>query len=128
MLARRTLHFGTEQIFFKCAWGFRSEDGFIEPRRDREATILASVSQEEGFVNGDMAGTHFHGYEGWTRLVKVYDTRRPTKSSDKLLAFSRIAQRYEGMLKDVGVAGKICTGARNTGKSLPAIALRHGLG
>ncbi|KAI9868469.1 MAG: hypothetical protein M1813_005913 [Trichoglossum hirsutum] len=105
MLARRTLHFGTEQMFFECAQDFRSEDGFVEPRRDWETTVPESLFHEEEFINGDMAGTYFHGYEGWTRLVTIYGTRRLTKSSDKLPAFSGIAQRYEGMLKDVYVAG-----------------------
>ncbi|RYP76682.1 hypothetical protein DL771_001604 [Monosporascus sp. 5C6A] len=105
ILARRTMHFGTEQMFFECAWGFRSEDGYVEPRHYQEATIPESLSMDEGFINGDMAGTQFDGYEGWTRLVYIYGTRRLTKSSDKLPAFSGIAQRYEGILKDVYVAG-----------------------
>jgi Heterokaryon incompatibility protein (HET) len=105
ILARRTLHFGTEQMFFECAWGFRSEDGFVEPRYGRGATIPESLSQGEEFINGDMAGTHFYGFQGWTRLVTIYAARGLTKSSDKLPAFSGIAQRYEAMLKDEYIVG-----------------------
>lgn len=107
ILARRTLHFAAEQMFFECAWGFQSEDGFLEHRGkiDDTPSTARLGGKPSIFVEGDMASTHFSGYEGWARLVNIYGTRLLTKSSDKLPAFSGIAQRYEEMLQDTFVAG-----------------------
>ncbi|KAI5919262.1 heterokaryon incompatibility protein-domain-containing protein [Camillea tinctor] len=107
MLARRTLHFGNDQMFFECAWGFRCEDGYTEPTNSQQATsIPETLSQDEQPTNrGDIAGRQFSGYKGWATLINIYGRRHLTKSSDKLPAFSGLAQRYEGLLQDVYVAG-----------------------
>jgi len=105
ILARRTLHFGPGQMFFECAWGFRSEDGYMEPKKDRGATVSQSAFQEVQTNIKDMADTQLSGREGWSRLVTMYSQRQMAKQSDKLPAFSGLAQRYESILKDVYVAG-----------------------
>jgi hypothetical protein len=104
ILASRTLHFASEQIFFECDTHARSEDGFKMSGRlndiHQEAKPRSQKSSDRN--SGDAL---FRGSSFWYLMLWDYSKRRLTKSSDKLPALSGLARIVGGQLGDKYVAG-----------------------
>lgn len=105
LLASRTLHFGSTQMFFECYGHFRSEDGFR--MRGRLNSIHNDPHQHYPLADPDssLRSSLYRGSELWYQALYFYYPRKLTKSSDKLPALSGIARIVEEQTGDKYVAG-----------------------
>ena len=97
MLAHRTLHYATDQMYFECNEAFLSEDGIhiIDQHHNIYGPSKAPFIQQE--LSGSL--------DSWSNLVWDYGRRKLTKPSDKLPAISGLAKRFEQLLQDDYVVG-----------------------
>ena len=87
-LAKRTLHFTRNELFWECQQMCCSE---VFPK-GLPATMGPPSSQEhEEFFSKKI---HHQRHANWHQLVKVYSPKRLTYSSDKLLAITGLAKQY----------------------------------
>ncbi|KAI0154572.1 heterokaryon incompatibility protein-domain-containing protein [Xylariaceae sp. FL1272] len=107
MLATRQLHYGKHQIYWKCHAGYQFADGC--PSRDRLPDIKHPTIQSicQNFSQDTTAPvpnreTILHEYYS---LVEEYCSRLLTKDSDKLPAFSALAENIHRYLGGYYLAG-----------------------
>ena len=92
-LSPRILHYGRHQILWEC-----SE---LDACETYEGGLPKAIqSYQSGFKHSDRGH-----YDSWARIVKVYSAAKLTKSGDKLIALSGIAQRMQDLLGDQYLAG-----------------------
>ncbi|KAM0361944.1 hypothetical protein ACHAO7_011612 [Fusarium culmorum] len=77
-LANRVLRFGSSQMVWRCAHGYKVDGGSNEEEPRAE---FSTVDEEEAF------------YE-WKDIVEEFTTRRITKAADRLSALAAIAADY----------------------------------
>ncbi|KAH8603101.1 heterokaryon incompatibility protein-domain-containing protein [Bisporella sp. PMI_857] len=83
-LARRTLHYGNNQMYFECSTRFEAEDGFRFT--GHYYPVLRRFRKE---IN-DKSNQAMMDY--WQDLIRAYSSRKLTKASDKLPAISGLAE------------------------------------
>lgn len=114
VLARRVLHFASDQTCFECLEGTVYEEGLRLP--DRYYSVCHVKSQEEavkpdqdgaGGPSSSSRGSHFTGtpFQKWNALLRQYGELKLTFPSDKLPALSGVAKVYSKLLDDEYVAG-----------------------
>jgi hypothetical protein len=104
LLASRTLHFATDQIFFECYGHFRSEDGFkMSGRLNSIHKDSTPVSPKRS--NRNPMDSRYRVPALWYHILQDYTKRELTKGSDKLPALSGLARIVEGQTGDTYVAG-----------------------
>ena len=87
-LAKRTLHFTRNEVFWECQQMCCSE---VFPK-GLPATMGPPSSQEnQEFFSKKI---HHQRHGNWHQLVKMYSPKRLTYSSDKLLAMTGLAKQY----------------------------------
>ncbi len=87
-LAKRTLHFTRNEVFWECQQMCCSE---VFPK-GLPATMGPPSSQEnEEFFSKRI---HHQRHGNWHQLVKMYSPKRLTYTSDKLLALTGLAKQY----------------------------------
>lgn len=104
LLAQRTVHFTEKQVFWECA-----EETKCEARRRKgywdtlrfygrgwKDLELNKSTQEPGCSKA---------YDLWDALVQSYTKRDLTRESDRLVAFSGVAQLFQGLIDDKYLAG-----------------------
>lgn len=97
-LARRTLHFGSNQLLWECSIGSACESYPWDP-------ALAVITRRH--INNDI--TLFRGSHpehAWRPLVIAYSSSKLSFESEKLIAFAGIAK----LLSDIGVLGTYVAG------------------
>jgi len=99
LLASRSLHFASDQIFFECYAHCRSEDGYKMSGRHN------SIHEEPGGSDRNPTQWSYRGPSIWYDIVRDYTRRELTKGSDKLPALSGLARIVEGQTGDTYVAG-----------------------
>jgi hypothetical protein len=108
VLARRTLHYSDQQMFFECNKAYRGEDGlFLNARFD---TIHQKINARDIDPKGiDSEGQSSISKDAllkfWYRLLWIYGQRKLSRPSDKLPAISGIASIFAKRLNDQYVAG-----------------------
>ncbi|KAI1337341.1 heterokaryon incompatibility protein-domain-containing protein [Xylariaceae sp. FL0016] len=85
-LAPRVLHFGRHEMSFECSVMDRCECGMAGDltgwtKASEQATFVISDEQKEGFISDE-----------WRKLVVSYSPLHLTKATDRLVAFSGLAQ------------------------------------
>jgi hypothetical protein len=101
VMSRRVLHCATDQMYYECNGGFRSEDGFGTWRRPD--SICTSPPQGFPVVEETFEVEETHRL--WENLLREYTTRRLTVPTDRLPALSGIARIIAKRLKAEYVAG-----------------------
>lgn len=104
LLASRSLHFASDQIFFECYGHFRSEDGFRASGRYDSLHLDSKPKPTKGSDVND-ADSMFRGPALWYHILSDYTKRELTKRSDKLPALSGLARIMEGQIGDRYMAG-----------------------
>ena len=104
LLSPRVLYFGTHQIFWKDSRGFRCETfpngipGSYQSDRP-ESDEFDPVSRYMGrYELEDRSHSHPDIYKDWNRLITLYSRCDLTRPSDKLIALSGLAQKFESVL------------------------------
>ncbi|KLU91055.1 hypothetical protein MAPG_09579 [Magnaporthiopsis poae ATCC 64411] len=92
VLSRRILHFASDQMYFECTWGFRSEDGLHLPSRFPYTDEMQPIRRTIALG-------------AWYRYIEMYGPRVFTKGSDKLPAIGGIAAMFAKNLNDQYIAG-----------------------
>jgi hypothetical protein len=92
VLAVRTLHFATDQMFWECAEHFEEEQGVIRDEagyytRDYSLQTIADALTSMKSDDLDTRPTH-----AWAHMVEEYTSRNMTCQSDKLPALSGIIE------------------------------------
>lgn len=114
ILARRILHFASEQMYWECLEGFEAEQGLklkyrlpfvsdntqlVEYRDQRHKMAQPIKPKYEGYEqNSKLIGN-------WHELLREYGPRELTNPLDKLPAFSGIAKSLSKSFKDEYLAG-----------------------
>ncbi|KAF2460553.1 hypothetical protein BDY21DRAFT_167593 [Lineolata rhizophorae] len=116
LLAKRTLFYGSNQLFYECQSEFKSEDGFVVPC-DPEYFDIPSVTARFKFADDQDKRWPTHPwsktdeshedrvYNAWADILWFYGDMKLPRSSDKLPALSSIAHRFQDLLQDTYVAG-----------------------
>ncbi|KAK1979049.1 hypothetical protein LZ30DRAFT_772400 [Colletotrichum cereale] len=111
VIARRILHFGSEQLYWECLEGFESEEGLRLPQR------LPSVTSDPGiieYVDGkarkDERVQKYMDWSAstvraWRRLLILYGPRELTNPADKLPTISGVAETFSKIINDEYLAG-----------------------
>lgn len=113
LLSRRILYYGKRQIYWKCPHGFQSADGmpsvgggYIMPSETVTFPAISSALHLNSSTRSD------HGLpamdkilEDYYWLVQAYSARRLTFESDKLPAFSGIAELLHSTIGGDYLAG-----------------------
>ncbi|OAP60541.1 hypothetical protein AYL99_05543 [Fonsecaea erecta] len=113
LLSPRTLHFGTEELYWECEQYVLAEDGAL---LQREFPTLSKVVKSRPGSNfpakGSDSKTHDeeHKHQNswpniWLSLIEEYTSRDLTRDQDKLPALSGIASTVGGLTKDDYLAG-----------------------
>ncbi|KAH7402830.1 heterokaryon incompatibility protein-domain-containing protein [Pyrenochaeta sp. MPI-SDFR-AT-0127] len=97
ILAPRTLHFGSDQLYWECPDGLISEDGYgsFDPRDTSFEHSLEHIAKE--LVDADYR--RFSSTK-WARLVSSYTALDITYPSDRLPALSGILATLQDMTGD----------------------------
>ncbi|KAF2111648.1 heterokaryon incompatibility protein-domain-containing protein [Lophiotrema nucula] len=103
VLAARTLHFASDQMFFECYKHFLGEDGF--KIGGRYHTVYDDAKPKRGEEDDTQLSRQFRGPDLWYELLYAYWPRNLTNGSDKLPAVSGIARTFETLTGDQYVAG-----------------------
>ena len=102
ILAPRTLHFGSDQLYWECAEGLISEDGYgsFDPRDTSFEYSLEHVAEE-------LKNTTYRRFSAtkWASLVRSYTALDITYSSDRLPALSGIVATLQDLTGDACYAG-----------------------
>ncbi|KAF2262763.1 HET-domain-containing protein [Lojkania enalia] len=109
-LAKRTLHFATDQVFFECYQHFVGEDGFrIRGRFYGIYKDSQPIQMEESDADREphqkIERERYRGPSIWYTLLHYYHSRELTRASDVLPALSGIARTVEKITGDRYVAG-----------------------
>jgi hypothetical protein len=104
LLASRTLHFASDQIYFECYSHFRSENGYKMSGRLNSIHKDSRPEVPKGSRIGSLE-LYYRGSSAWYDMVRDYTRRKLTKSSDKLPALSGLARIVEKQTGDTYVAG-----------------------
>jgi hypothetical protein len=102
ILAPRTLHFASDQLFWECENGLVSEDGWgsFDPRDSSFEHSLSHIAEEL------MTGTYRRlSATKWAKLVSAYSALAITYSSDRLPALAGIIYTLQEITGDVCYAG-----------------------
>ncbi|KAJ0164874.1 hypothetical protein CTA2_12993 [Colletotrichum tanaceti] len=111
VLARRILHFGSEQLYWECLEGFESEEGVQLPYRlpciNPDEDVIAHVDKitkknAERHEGLDRSGSSLRS---WSQILWEYGRRELTDPADKLPAISGVAKTFSKMLDDEYLAG-----------------------
>jgi hypothetical protein len=112
VLARRVIHFASDQICFECLEGSLYEDGLQLPDRYYSVYLKQPTEAITGEERGPQASTLRHLRrtnntlkDHWNALLWVYGTLKLTYPADKLPALAGIAKVYSKLLDDEYVAG-----------------------
>ncbi|GJC81644.1 hypothetical protein ColLi_04482 [Colletotrichum liriopes] len=110
-LARRVLHFGSEQVYWECLDGFESEEGIRLPYRlpcvNPDPEVMSYVdkkSKENKDLHKEMDRSA-SSLQAWSQLLWEYGPRELTNPADKLPAISGIASTFSKILDDEYLAG-----------------------
>ncbi|OCL03857.1 HET-domain-containing protein [Glonium stellatum] len=107
LLSRRVLHFGKNQLGWKCVSRHTSEDGVL----DLAETDMKLPVRFSGAATPVSLRTFLHmrdhsdRYSAWYRLVEHYSARKFTYSKDKLVALAGVVELFRTMVDDVPLAG-----------------------
>ncbi|KAJ4378009.1 hypothetical protein N0V83_000839 [Neocucurbitaria cava] len=105
VLATRTLHFASDQMYWECAHCFESEEGMVNVR---EEDFYREYSMEK-IANGlrNVAGIEdpTRRRDAWFLLIEEYTSRDMTYQSDKLPALSGIISALQNLTGDTCYAG-----------------------
>jgi hypothetical protein len=94
LVARRTLHFAKEQVFWECGTGCCCET-FPDGAEHTEKKPFFIKRVYDSFVlNGDASSD-----ELWDSLISDYTSRRLTKANDKLVALSGLVEELHMALE-----------------------------
>ena len=114
LLAPRTLHFSPTQVFWECRTLCSNESwpggipGTMTPRILTNAKILKRElflpikPSTAGELTGPMVGQI---HQMWRNIVALYSSCKLTRSSDKLIALSGLAQYVQRFIDDEYLAG-----------------------
>jgi hypothetical protein len=105
VLSRRVLHFASDQMYFECLEGFRSEDGLHLPHRSLTMHGSRARAHLPGRWRGGGGGNLSPDMKQWYEILWSYGPRLLTKSSDKLPALGGVAAMVAERLGDQYVAG-----------------------
>lgn len=101
VLSSRILHFASDQMYFECIDGFRSEDGLhFTGRYDSVHKDASLFGLKPSFDNGPLPLI-----QQWFKLLWGYGPRTLTNATDKLPALSGIASVFGERMNDEYVAG-----------------------
>ncbi|EHK25914.1 uncharacterized protein TRIVIDRAFT_79618 [Trichoderma virens Gv29-8] len=116
LLARRTVHYGKEQMYWQCCTCFESEDGtrfdprtfsldsILEQQREKLDVETPYISFKRVFEpNQQQSPGRRKG--GWLEVVMGYTMRRLTYAADKLPALSGVAKQLASQTGDTYLAG-----------------------
>ena len=92
-LSRRTLHFGSKQMFWECQDYREAEDG----RNYGADSFRLDTPSDDDWGPDD--------YTRWAQLVERYTLCDLTYTADKLSAISGIAHEYAAITEDIYIAG-----------------------
>lgn len=105
LLASRTLHFGSDQLFWECREQVAAEaypDGLpkaIECDPDFKKRLQSDADSQINCMS------IYDQHQIWSQIVEYYSECGLTKSSDKLVALSGLAKRAKRLFRDDYVAG-----------------------
>lgn len=111
LLSPRVIFFGEEQVYWRCFDGFQSADGlpgnqsgYPDKMEVRFAYALQGLSE---VAKDPSAGRWSNIYDrgGYYHLIRDYSERNLTKLSDKLPAFSALAERIHANVGGNYLAG-----------------------
>ncbi|KAI0169812.1 heterokaryon incompatibility protein-domain-containing protein [Hypoxylon sp. FL1284] len=104
-LARRILHYGSQQLFWECGEIRAAEDGdFTTVDGDQLSSILQSAAIKDTVFTRPLKGGHFN-YADWYTMIEDYTGRDITKDSDRLRALSGLARALETRTEDKYLVG-----------------------
>ncbi|RSL45790.1 hypothetical protein CEP54_014128 [Fusarium duplospermum] len=113
VLSRRSLLYGTHQLYFECNEGFRGEDGVA--LKDRFPSVHKELEEgpdgmeqhkdEASWKDGKIPSCKAALLASWYNLLWLYGPRKLTNASDKLPAISGLASLFAKRLDDEYVAG-----------------------
>ncbi|KAF4815410.1 hypothetical protein CGCTS75_v013069 [Colletotrichum tropicale] len=114
VLARRILHFSSQQMYWECLEGFEAEQGlklnYRIPFINDDTQLVEYVDQRRN--NAHPTNPRWEGLDhsstltrGWHELLWEYGPRELTNPLDKLPAFSGIAKSLSKGFKDEYLAG-----------------------
>jgi hypothetical protein len=111
MLSPRQLHFGSKQILWECLQTSAAEQfpkGLPHPIPNRHYStrrLLHNIQMiDEKSKDADLAAKTFL-HSRWSSIVQRYMQCRLSHASDKVIAFSGIARRFESVMGDECLAG-----------------------
>jgi hypothetical protein len=107
LLSRRILHFGKNQLVWKCASRHTSEDGLMD-LFETGLTLplrLSDTATPVGLRAFLEARSVEERYYSWHRLIEHYSARRFTFMKDKLVALAGIVSIFQTMVDDLQLAG-----------------------
>jgi hypothetical protein len=100
VLATRTLHFGSDQMYWECAQKFEEEQGVVT-YNDVDSYKEYSIKRiGEGLKKAHDSTDPDRSRDAWYQLVQEYTSRDMTKASDKLPALSGILSALQQVLPD----------------------------
>ncbi|SPO07796.1 uncharacterized protein DNG_10491 [Cephalotrichum gorgonifer] len=114
LLARRTVHFATDQTYFECQGGLTSQDGLEMPLRFYRANAHINPDEIVNPVHHMVykESKSWGGFESnrspisrWLALLSEYGGRRLTYPEDRLPAISGVAKDFAALLDDEYLAG-----------------------
>lgn len=98
VLSRRTLHYGSRQLYYECRNGVVGEDGCHMQGRMHFARVL--------HMEPDHVQQHYSGYEPqWADLLAAYSKRKLTYATDKLPAIGGLAKLFAEKMQVEYLAG-----------------------
>ncbi|KAK2729234.1 heterokaryon incompatibility protein [Colletotrichum kahawae] len=114
ILARRILHFASEQMYWECLEGFEAEQGlkleYRLPFINDDTELVEYVDQRYKMTH--LSKPKYQGFAhssklmgNWHELLCEYGPRELTNPLDKLPAFSGIAKSLNKSFKDEYLAG-----------------------
>jgi hypothetical protein len=101
LLPHRTLHYGTDQMYFECNEEFISEDGFRSLGR-YNGLHPGPVPSYVPIARESRHSTH---HQLWYKILEDYTMRNLTQPSDKLAAISGLARLFEKRIGAPYLAG-----------------------
>lgn len=108
VLARRVIHFASDQVSFECLEGSIYEDGLKLP--DRYHSVYLK-NPAEFITDGDQVshrsrtGAVQKPKDYWNALLWIYGSRKLTYPADKLPALAGITKVYSQLMDDEYIAG-----------------------
>lgn len=107
LLSKRLLHFGKNQLFWKCASRHASEDGLMDHyEKDLSLPLrLSDSATPVGLRTFLETKSRDERYYSWHRLVEHYSARRFTYIKDKLAALAGIVSIFQTLVDDLPLAG-----------------------